>query len=185
MITVKYSITEEDYINYYTYAMWDAPDRKKARIKYYLRQLLINGGIIAILLFTGIFRFQPLYLYAYGGILLLSAAGQIFYARNNIKKQAEKITANQSNRFIFLEIYAEINETGILQKDEVSEIKYQWGAFIKKQENDDYYFLFINSIQAIIFPKRIFKTAEEKMKFEKFLSQYLSFDAEVGYLLEG
>ena len=89
-----------------------------------------------------------------------------------------------NNQSIFLDTQIDISETGISMKDELSETKLQWKAFVKKQENADYYFLFTNSIQALIFPKRIFKTAEDKARFQQLLSQHLSFDAEVGHLIK-
>jgi hypothetical protein len=78
----------------------------------------------------------------------------------------------------------EIDDSGIYMKDTVSENRWKWEAFIKKQENEAYYFLFTSSIEAIILPKRIFKQAEEKTKFEKLLLQHLSLDAEVGHLVK-
>ena len=184
MISVKYALDKEDYINYYTYVMWDAPEKKKSKLKFYLRQAGINGLVIAVLFYTDIFKYNRLYLYIYLGILTATTALQILSARSNVKKQAEKIATAENNYSIFLETHASISETGIALKDELSETKFQWKAFVKKQENADYYFLFTNSIQAIIFPKRIFKTAEEKSQFQKLLSQYLSFEAEVGYLIK-
>jgi len=184
MISIKYSITKEDYINYYTFVMWDAPEKKKSRLKYYLRQAGINILVIAVLFYTDIFQYNKLYLYIYLAILLVATILQILSARTNVRKQAEKIAASENNRSIFLETHSDISEAGITLKDEVSETNFQWRAFVKKQENDEYYFLFTNSIQAIIFPKRIFKSAEEKSQFQKLLSQQLSFDAEVGYLLK-
>ncbi len=184
MISVKYSINKEDYINYYTYVTWDAPNRRRSRMKYYLRQLAINAAILAILIFTDIFRLNPVYFYIYAGILVVTAALQILYARSTIKKQAEKIAASENNASVFLETQAEITDAGIALKDEISERKYVWKAFVRKQENDEYYFLFTNAIEAIIFPKRIFKMPDERKQFEKLLSQHLSFDAEVGYLIK-
>lgn len=184
MISVKYALTKEDYINYYTYVMWDAPEKKKSKLKFYLRQVGINGLVIAVLFYTDIFQYNKLYLYIYLGILIITTTLQIFSARANVKKQAEKIAAATNNQSIFLETHADISEAGITIKDELTETKFQWRAFVRKQENADYYFLFSNSIQAIIFPKRIFKTIEEKAQFQKLLSEHLSFDAEVGHLLK-
>ena len=78
----------------------------------------------------------------------------------------------------------EVDETGITIRDALCETRWKWEAFIKKQENDTYYFLFSNSIEALIVPKRIFKIAEEKSRFEKLLAQHLSLDAEVGHMVK-
>ena len=182
---LKYAVTKEDYIQYYTYVSWDAPEQKKKKINYYLRQVLINGGIIAIIFYTGFFSMHYWYMYIYLGILLLTTVFQIFSSRNSIATQAEKVTNDENNASIFSEKTVEIDDTGISLKDAVTESKFRWEAFVKKQENNHYYFLFTSSIEAIIIPKRIFKLAEEKSKFEKLLIQHLSLDAEVGHLVKG
>ena len=116
MISVKYSLTKDDYISYYLYMMWDAPERKTSRLKYYSRQILVNGGIIAILAYTDVFRYNPTTLYIYAGILLLITAMQIFSARINVKKQAQKITDNEGNQSFFVETQFDISEAGISGK---------------------------------------------------------------------
>lgn len=181
MLSVKFAITPEDYTEYYLYMTWDAPDRKKARLKYYLRQVLVNGGIILILFYTKVFRIDSYILYVYIGILTLITFLQILNGRINARKQAEKITGDEENRSFFLETTYDITDAGISRKDENTDTRYLWHAFVRKEETAQYYFLFTSGVQAIIFPKRVFKTAEERMQFEKLLSQHLSFDAEVGH----
>src|SRR4051812_39409899 len=123
MISIKYSISQEDYVNYYTYVMWDAPEKKKSKLKYYLRQIGINGLVIAILFYSDIFQYNRMYLYIYLAILLFTTILQIFSARSNVKKQAEKIASAENNRSIFLETHADISDAGISLKDDVSESK--------------------------------------------------------------
>lgn len=184
MISVKYALTKDDYINYYLYMMWDAPERKKTRLRSYSRQVLLNGGLIAILFYTDVFRYSPTTLYIYTGVLVFMTLLQIFSARMNVKKQADKLASNKDNQAFFLEAQLDISEAGIVRKDENQESKTQWKAFIKKQETADYYFLFTSAIQAFIIPKRILKSAEEKHQLEKLLLQHLSFDAELGHLIK-
>jgi len=181
---LKYAVTKEDYIEYYTYVSWDAPEQRKKKINYYVRQVIINGGLIALIFYTGVFSFHFWYMYLYLGVLLLTTIVQILSARNSVSKQAEKITQDENNTSIFSEKTIEIDEIGISLKDQFTESRFRWEAFIKKQENNNYYFLFSSSIEAIIIPKRIFKLPEEKTKFEKLLIQHLSLDAEVGHLVK-
>jgi hypothetical protein len=182
MLSLKYALTKEDYVNYYCYVMWDAPEKKKAKLKYYFRQIAFNIGIITFIYFTGILSVGKIFLYAYFGIFLLSVASNLLFARTKIKKQAEKVTANEKNHSIFLDTSLQITDIGIALKDELSESSFVWKAFVKKAEHENYYFLFTSALQAIIIPKRIFKT-DEKIQFEKLLSQHLSLDAEIGDLI--
>lgn len=171
-------------MEYYLYMTWDAPDRKKARLKYYGRQVLVNGGIIVFLFYTQLFRLDSLMLYIYVGILAFITVLQVFNGRILARKQGEKITKDKDNSSFFLDTAYEISDAGITRRDANVETRYQWNAFVRKEETTHYYFLFVSGIQAIIFPKRVFKSAEDKMQFEKLLSQHLSFDAEVGHLIK-
>lgn len=181
---LKYAVTKEDYAEYYTYVFWDAPGQKKKKINYYLRQVMVNGGLIVLVFYTGAFSFHNWYLYLYLGILLLATLVQVASARATVAKQAEKITSDPNNASIFTEKTMEVDEQGIVLKDAVCESRFRWQAFIKKEETAQYYFLFSSAIEAIIIPKRIFKITEEKSRFEKLLVQHLSLEAEVGHLVK-
>ena len=81
MLTLQLALTKDDYINFYTYCMWDAPGQKKTKLFYYAKQIGVNVGIIALIFFTDIFHIRPIYFYAYVMILLLSTAFQVYSAR--------------------------------------------------------------------------------------------------------
>lgn len=184
MLSVKFAITPDDYTEYYLYIMWDAPDRKNARLKYYLKQVFVNAGIVMLLLYTQIFRMDSYMLYAYLGILAVITVLQILNGRISARKQAEKITEDEENKSFFLETNYDVTEEGITKKDENMETLYRWNAFVRKEETAQYYFLFTSAVQAVIFPKRVFKRVEERVQFEKMLLHHLSFDAEVGHWMK-
>jgi hypothetical protein len=184
MLSLQYALTKDDYINFYTYNMWDAPGQKKAKLFYYAKQIVVNVGIIALVFLSGIFQIRPIYFYAYVIILLLSTAMQVYSARNGVMKKAEKITEDEDNEALFLETKMLIAESGISIKDELKEQHFQWQAFIRKEENESYCYLFTNSMEALIIPKRVLKTNQDKEQFEKLLTLHLSFDAEIKHLLK-
>ena len=184
MLSIKYAITKEDYINYYTYVMWDAPGKKKKRLIYYGKQSLPILIFLFAFYYTGLFHRPGNFILLIAGFLLITTLLSFMGVRNNTMKQAEAVADDPENGSVFLESNLLVSETGLLVKDDLKETKYQWGAIIKKLESRQYYFLFHNAMQAIIIPKRAFATAEEKIKFEKLLSQYLSLDAEVSHLLK-
>lgn len=185
MISLKYAITKEDYANYYTYIVWDAPVNRKKRLRYYVRQIVPVIIFLLAFYYTGWFNRPGNFVLLIAGALLATALLSVFGVRTNMMKQANKVAENPENSSIFSPVTLTVNESGIVVKDELKEAKYQWGSIIKKLESQNYYFLFINAIQAIIIPKRVFNSAEEKSEFEKILSQYLSFDADVSHLLKG
>lgn len=185
MVSLKYSLTKEDYINYYTYMWWDAPGRQKKRWLYYARQLFPLLLFFIAFYYTGLFDRSGNFILLIFGLLFATSMLSFIGVRSNTMRQAEKITDDPENASMFLEITATISETGFTMKDELQETKIQWKAFTKKLESKNYYFLFLNSIQAIIIPKRIFISPEQKAQFERLLTQYLSFEADVSHLING
>jgi hypothetical protein len=184
MVSLKYSLTKEDYINYYTYVMWDAPGNKRKRILYYSKQLLPILIFFFAFYYTGLFDRPGKFIFIIAGFLVLTSLLSFFGVRTNTMKQAEKVADDSGNSSIFIPLIVNASESGISVKDELKEIHYQWAAIIKKLESQNYYFLFHNSIQAIIIPKRAFTSPADKLQFEKLLAQYLSFDADVSHLLK-
>ena len=76
------------------------------------------------------------------------------------------------------------SETGVFIKDDVKESKLNWRAFIKKMENDKYYYLYLNANSAYIIPKKVLKSSVQKEELESLFAKYLSFNAEVGHLVK-
>ena len=184
MISLQYAITKEDYVNYHTYVMWDAPQNRKKKINYYIRQITPLVLFIIAFYYTGIFERNSKFILLILGFIFLTSLLSLFNVRSNTVKLAEKVANDPNNSSIFQDTSMVISETGISTKDALAETKFQWNAFIKKQESREYYFLFVNSMQALIIPKRVFANADERIQFEKLLSQYLSFDAEIGHLVK-
>ena len=184
MITLQYAITKEDYVNYYSYVTWDAPDKKRKRINYYIRQVIPLVLFIIAFYYTGIFERNSKFILLILGFIFLTSLLSLFNVRSNTVKQAEKVAEDPGNSSIYLDTSVIISETGISTKNALMQTTFQWNAFIKKQESKEYYFLFITSIQALIIPKRIFGSATERIQFEKLLTQYLSFEAEIGHMIK-
>ena len=100
------------------------------------------------------------------------------------RKQVDKLTENPMNVNLFSDIQISFAETGIFAMEKVAETKYQWAGIVKKEENKDYYFLYLSSEQALLLPKRAFKSEEEKQQVEKLFAENISFNAEVGHLVK-
>ena len=184
MVALKYSITKEDYVNFYTYIMWDAPGKRKKRQMFYAKQSVPILIFLLAFYYTGLFDRPGKFILLIGGFLMITTLLSFIGVRTNTMKQAESIAENPENDSIFNELNVVASETGLLIKNDLKETKYQWASIIKKLESRNYYFLFHNAMEAIIIPKRAFSNEEEKVRFEKLLSQYLSLDAEVFHLLK-
>ena len=140
MITLQYAITKEDYVNYHTYVMWDAPQNRKKKINYYIRQIIPLVLFIIAFYYTGIFERNSKFIILILGFIFLTSLLSLFNVRSNTVKQAEKITNDPNNSSIFHDTSMMISETGISTKDALAETKFQWEAFLRffLRQNDKY-----------------------------------------------
>lgn len=185
MISLRYALTKDDFANFSVYVQIDAPGKKKMLFKTFRPAIIILVIIGTLNIVTAAFS-QTLAFSDFIGIpiVLLLFLYPILSAKPRIKKQALKFAAHSDNTSIFNITDYVFSETGILVKDAYKETRFQWNAFIKKQENADYIFLFLHSTNALIIPKRFFRSEVEKEQLEKLFGQYISFDAEVGHLVK-
>lgn len=184
MVSLTFSITPDDYAKFYTYMMWDGPQNAAKRRRYYIRQLIPPLIFLAAFYYTGLFRRDTQFILLIGGFLVLTMVLSLMNNRNNVRKMAEKIAKDPGNEMMFREHNLQASDNGLVLQDPTIETRYQWKAFTKKLESQEYYFLFLNNIQALIIPKRVFTDAGQQARFDKLLSQHLSLDAEVGHLIK-
>ena len=179
MVSLHYTITKEDYINFYTYVMWDAGDKRKKRAKDILKQSGFVLLFIIVFYAVGGFRF----LSRMSLIIILLMFGTSFLpligGRSNAEKEAEEIADDPDNEGVFLPTIFTAAEDGIGVKTDIADIKYAWKAIVRKTETDKYFFLFPNAMQALIVPKNAFASPQDLAAFNKLLSANISLDAEL------
>jgi hypothetical protein len=179
MITIQYTLSKDDYVNYYTYMYWDAKDRKRKRLRNMIKQAGFFCLFSSVLFFSGLYgRINKISI----AVFLLFFAGAflpMLTGRNQMVKQAEAIADDPDNFSIFNETTLTASDTEIHLKNIIVDSRLKWDAVIKKTETPNYYFLFLNAMQAIIIPKRAFKNTDEQHAFDKILSRNLSLDAEL------
>ncbi len=179
MVSLKYTITKEDYISFYTHVMWDAGDRKRSRAKNILKQLGFVLLFLAVYYFAGGFRF--LSKISAGIILLMFATSllPLIGGRAGTERQAEDFAEDPENASVFTDHILEVSEEGLEVKTGASDLKYSWKAITRRTETSAYYFLFLNAIHALIIPKRAIGSNEEALEFKKLLTRHLSLDADI------
>lgn len=179
MVSLHYNILKEDYVNFYTYVMWDAGDIRRKRIKSIAKQAGFVLLFVAVYYFAGGFRF----LSKITVIIILLMFGTSFIpvlgGRSGTDRQGEEIAEDPENVSVFADTQLNVTDGGLQVKTEFADTKYTWKAIIRKTETPAYYFLFVNAIQAIIIPKRIFDNKEEQAEFDKMLSRNISLEAEI------
>jgi hypothetical protein len=181
LLQYKYEFTKDDYINYFTYVQQDSPESRNKWRKYYLKNVLyITLFLVSIIILNKGIDFRNNYiLILYFSFYIFSYLAQILYAKRNTIKQANAIVNDVSNINMFNDVEIVISESGIELQNEMGYSSYKWKAIIRRGENDQYYFLFISSIQGIIFPKRILKSEEDKKRLEEEFAKYISLEADI------
>jgi len=179
MITLNYTIAEQEYKDFYYFSGWLAPDKKAYRIKYFLSAFVTYLGVVVLLfIFNKNSRIDSITVI----ITLLVSVTLYFYINFSMKRHfynyGKKIY-NESGGDV---IEMTIGETGVFGKNNDGEGQYKWSAFSKKLEANGCIYLYLNSSQALIFPNRIFKSSIEKDTFEKMLAQYLPLQANLASL---
>jgi YcxB-like protein len=179
MLTLHYTITKDDYINYYIHVYNDEPELKK-RI---LINTLKNSGVslfyaILIGLAFGI-RSIDKNIIPFLILLFFTTILPFFTRRNSLINEAKSFVDKDENENIFIENTLIASDADFQIKTKFCEVKYFWNAITKKSENKDYYFLYVSDSHAIIIPLRAFKNNEEKSTFDKILSRNLSLEAEL------
>lgn len=159
--------------------------KKTEKRKLFLaRQAFVSIVIFILLITSDIFKmygdFRYAFYFLYFGLIIFSS----FRIRHRYINAAKQFAVSPSNSSYFIQKEIIFSETGLALKDNLSDSTFRWKSFIKKYENEEYYFLFTSSIQALIIPKRITKTEAEKEVLHKLFLQHLSFDAEIGHLLK-
>jgi YcxB-like protein len=182
MITLNFELTKEDYFQFYYYITWLAPGKKAAALKQRIRIFLLFTLAFTMIKFAdAAHSFDAFFFYT---IIVLASiyVFPLFYMKATIKKQADAFSNNPLNAAFLQPTELIFSETGIFTKDKYAEVKYNWISIVKKEENSDYFFLYVSSIQALLIPKRALRSEDERLRFIKLLSQHISFDAEVGHL---
>ncbi len=174
----RFSLTEDDFADFNAYTVWLAPWNKKKKIKFFFRTL-----VYSIIIMTGItylideitslgqksnINFRIGLSLGFG---LLSALISYFNTTERVKKSAKKTLHGKENQNFLKETDLRISEAGIFDADKVCSANYTWISIVKYSVTKQFFYLYINSIQAIIVPKRLFNSQYEIDEFDKFVTE--------------
>ena len=178
MLSFRYTLTEEEYFQYNYYTTWAAPDKKGYRTRHYLRVLILYTLVAGLYIISShseqlIIDVAVFAVIATVYMLLVPA-----FIRLSIKRRVREILSQPPNRHILEPAEVILTDTGIIDRDEVSESRYDWEAIIKKAETSTAIYLYTNSYHAIVIPKRIVAGTTEKRELEQLLNRHLSLHSE-------
>jgi YcxB-like protein len=178
MLVLKYNLTEEEYFDYNYYTAWSAPAKKGYRLRYYLRVFLLYGAIAAVYIFTNHSHQVAIDFTIFGIIALIYFASVPWLIKRSIRKRVRDILAQPENEHVLDEAEVILMDTGILDKDKISESKYSWEAIVKKAETTSSFYLYTNSYHAIVIPKRVIHKPQDNQELQRLFNQYLPLSSE-------
>ena len=179
MLHLRYHLREEEYFEYNYYTAWAAPDRKKYRISYYLRVLLLYGGVAVLYIFTKPEHRQVIDISVFGTIAIVYFLLIPFLIKRSVRRKAKQLLELPENRHILGMCEVILMDTGIVDKDQATETRYSWDAIVKKGETLNCYYLYTNSYHAIVIPKRTVKEAVDRSELQRLLDTHLPLSTEL------
>src|SRR5690349_2190259 len=100
MLVLKYHLTEAEYFDYNYYTSWSSPDKKKYRLRYYFRVLILYAAIAGLYIYSNR-NSRPIV------NAVIFALIAIFYfllvptiIRGSIRKRVRDILAQPENKHI-------------------------------------------------------------------------------------
>jgi len=176
---LEYQVTPEEFkdCNYYT--SWSSPEKRNARIKYYIINLALYLFSVTVIVLIGK---KPLRL---SGIIIFALFAILTFiylkwrVRRQIDRYVDQVIKESGEDRIFSRVELDITERGIHERSKDSETSYQWSAILKRVEANNCCYLYLNSRLVIVIPKRVFNSTQQKEEFDKMMLQYLPLSADL------
>ena len=177
MLVLKYHLTEEEYLYYNYFTACTSPDKKNYRLKYYLQVMILYVAVAGLYILAN--RSHTLLLdssvfVTIGTIYFIMVP---FLVKRSIRMRVKKILAKPENQHVLNESEVTISETGIQDRDTVSENRYGWEAIVRKAETNLCYYLYTSSYHAIVIPKRVVKPNDQQLLHD-FFDTHLSLSSD-------
>ena len=176
MITLNYTISEQEYRDFYYFIGWLAPGKRSFRMKYRLSSILTY-----LILFAFVFYIKGFMYIDFATIIIfvLPVIGLYYYTNYRMKAHFKRLGKRVYDDSDKDNSEMTIGEQGITAKNKDAEAHYKWSAFVKKYETETAYYLLMSTNIGLIIPKRVFNSAAQRESFEKLLSQYLPLHADL------
>jgi hypothetical protein len=177
MVHLKFNLTEQEYFAFTYFNSWASPERKRYRIGYYLKVFLLYSAVAALYIFTSHSNELYIDLLVFGIIGLVYFLLVPYLIRKSVRRRVKDILSAEENAHVLDESEIILSDAGIVDKDRVSESRYDWEAIVRKAETPDSYYLYTNSYHALVIPKRTLGE-NEREKLGELFNRHLSLSSE-------
>jgi hypothetical protein len=177
MVAFKFTLTEEEYFRYNYYTAWAAPRRKRYRILYFLKVIILYGAVALLYIIATNSHYVWIDISVFiitGSIYLMMIP---FFVKRSIGRKVNDILSKEENQHVLDEAEIILSDTGIIDRDRLTESRYIWDAVVRHDETADSYYLYTNSYHAIVIPKRVIGDVSEQQEMERLLRTHLPLHA--------
>ena len=172
-IIIEFNLQEEDIMRMWRFTSWDAPHLKLKRQKAVLMILLVVAVLLAFIIHIDVGAFNKEFLLKFFIFFFLLSIPLVGGYNNRtgegIEKKALKYLSLPENKNILGNSYFEIDTMNIFVKDANANSNLSWNSITKINISDTDFYLYFDSINALIIPKRVFESNEERNILENLL----------------
>ena len=164
---VEYERTLEDLVEFNLFHIAHSPSLQRQillwRVFFALLTVFLSLGGIYFLDSDG-------HLTSFAYILSMIAGAAIFFIypflnRVSIIRRTQKLLSEGDNEAVLGPQTITVSPEGLFCKTRVSESTLKWSSIVKVAEDDDYIFVYIGAVNAVIIPKEAFSTDEAEQGF--------------------
>ena len=162
MVSFKFRLTEDEYFQYNYYTAWSAPERKKYRVFYFLRVIILYGAVAALYILAT----RQHYIWIDILVFLFIGFAYLFmlssFVKGSVRRKVKDTLSKKENQHVLDEAEIIISDDGIIDRDTNTESKYNWDAVVRLAETTDSYYLYTNSYHAIVIPRRVVDSSQQQ-----------------------
>ena len=172
MVSLKFRLTEDEYLQYNYYTAWSAPTRKKYRIYYFLRVIILYGAVamLYIIATRQHYIWIDISVFIITGLIYLIMIPS--FVKGSVRRKVKDILSKKENQHVLDDAEIILSDSGIIDKDTHTESRYDRDAIVRLAETPESYYLYTNSYHAIVIPRRSVNTEQEK-ELTRLLSEHL------------
>jgi hypothetical protein len=162
MVSFKFRLTEDEYLQYNYYTAWSAPTRKKYRTYYFLRVIILYGAVamLYVIATRQHYIWIDISVFVITGLIYLVMIPS--FVKASVRRKVKDILSKKENQHVLDDAEIILADTGIIDKDTHTESRYNWDAIVRLAETTEAYYLYTNSYHAIVIPKRAVDKEQEK-----------------------
>jgi len=173
MVSLKFRLTEEEYYRFNYYTAWADPRRKRYRIGYFLKVIVLYGAVAMLYVLAT----RPRLVWIDATVFLVTGLVYLFsipfFIKRSVRRRVAQILSKKENAHILEESEVILSDDGIVDRDTVSESRYEWQAIVHDADTPEAYYLYTNSYHAIVIPKRVIDSASMRTETERLLNTHL------------